>query len=62
MELEVAERIRRALRDHEVPVGDGPPRLRVTASFGVASYPGDAQTVEALIASADAALYRAKAL
>lgn len=58
---EAAKRIGRSLHDHEVSLGDGLPWLRVTASFGVASYPDDGQTVEALIASADAALYRAKA-
>jgi diguanylate cyclase (GGDEF)-like protein len=59
--LQAAERMRRALSDHEISVGDDLPGLRVTAGFGVAAYPGDGQTAEALIGSADAALYRAKA-
>jgi PleD family two-component response regulator len=35
------------------------PGLRVTASFGVAEYAGEANT-EQLVAAADDALYRAK--
>ena len=35
--------------------------IAVTASFGVAAYPGDGQTAEELVAAADAALYAAKA-
>jgi diguanylate cyclase (GGDEF)-like protein len=34
---------------------------RVTISGGVAAFPASARSVEALIAAADAALYRAKA-
>jgi diguanylate cyclase (GGDEF)-like protein/PAS domain S-box-containing protein len=34
--------------------------LRVTSSFGVANYPDDGTDAEALLASADAAMYRAK--
>ncbi|MGO8694274.1 MAG: diguanylate cyclase [Rectinemataceae bacterium] len=36
------------------------PELRVTASIGYATYPGEASSLEALVAAADAALYRAK--
>jgi diguanylate cyclase (GGDEF)-like protein len=48
-----AERLRVALHRIDQPVG-------VTASFGVASVPGDARTGGAVIALADAALLRAK--
>ena len=34
--------------------------LRVTSSVGVASFPGDGQDAETLLANADAAMYRAK--
>jgi diguanylate cyclase (GGDEF)-like protein len=40
------------------PEGEGPERM--TASFGVAEYPGHAQDAEALFWAADKALYRAK--
>jgi diguanylate cyclase (GGDEF)-like protein len=53
---QLAERVRVALADHSIP---GVPGLRVTASFGVAQYVGDANT-EQLVAAADDALYRAK--
>jgi len=36
--------------------------LRVTSSVGVANYPDDGEDVEALLANADAAMYRAKEL
>lgn len=54
-----AEEIRRAVASTAVPFGGrllGP----FSASFGVASYPGDGATREAVVAAADAALYRAK--
>jgi len=51
---DAAQRIRRQLA-HEVFPG-GP----VTLSIGVAEFPEHGETVEAVIASADAALYRAK--
>ena len=35
-------------------------RLRLTGSIGVAIYPNDAKDAEALLANADAAMYRAK--
>ena len=34
--------------------------LRATASFGVATFPGDGHELDALIAAADKALYSAK--
>lgn len=50
---EQAERLRRALHDIERPV-------RVSASFGVACIPADADSVDAVILAADAALLQAK--
>jgi diguanylate cyclase (GGDEF)-like protein len=56
----LAERMRAALAGIEIDRLDGGGRLRVTATFGVASLPSNARDKESLIAEADAALYRAK--
>ena len=55
----VAERLRAALASLELAAPGGE-KFGVTASFGVAVYP-QAQTVDELLNSADAALYRGKA-
>ncbi len=55
----VAERMRTAISDTEIATPSG--SLRITASFGVAMSLGkSAVTADTLIATADAALYRAK--
>jgi diguanylate cyclase (GGDEF)-like protein len=56
----LAERVRVAIEALQIPRLDGQGVLRVTASFGVSSIPETAGEKEDLIASADAALYRAK--
>jgi diguanylate cyclase (GGDEF)-like protein len=56
----LAERMRTAVAAIEIDRLDGGGRLRVTASFGVASLPANANEKDGLIAEADAALYRAK--
>ena len=53
--MEVAERLRVAIRDLETPSG-----ARITASFGVAECPTDAQTASGILKAADVALYEAK--
>jgi len=54
--LAVAERLRRAVRELPVPVGRG-----LSTSIGVAAFPQLAEeSVEALLAAADVALYQAK--
>ncbi len=53
-----AEQLRIALATTLIPYGNH--HLKLTASFGIATYPDDAATADTLIASADAALYRAK--
>jgi two-component system, cell cycle response regulator len=55
----VAERLRNLMAAHDVAIQDGQ-TVKVTASLGCATFPVDAQTEEALIAMADAALYQAK--
>jgi diguanylate cyclase (GGDEF)-like protein len=57
---QLAERMREAVEELRVPRVDGEGHLVVTASFGVAAIPYSASDKEALIAAADAALYRAK--
>jgi diguanylate cyclase (GGDEF)-like protein len=54
----VAERMLRSLHDPFVLDGH---EVFVSASVGVAVYPGDGTTVEALMKNADTAMYRAKA-
>lgn len=54
----VAERLRDAIEKHKFP-GESLTG-KITASFGIASYPEDGRTVQDLIATADKALYRAK--
>src|SRR4026208_1013718 len=53
--MQVAERVRVAIKDLEVPSG-----ARITASFGVAECPTDAQTASGILKAADVALYEAK--
>ncbi|HEX8499550.1 MAG TPA: GGDEF domain-containing protein [Pyrinomonadaceae bacterium] len=58
--LRVAERVRERIGAHGFTGGRGL-RLRLTASFGVASFPAHAQSPQQLVARADAAMYEAKA-
>ena len=55
---ERAEQLRRETA--EAPVSYGASNIAVTASFGVATFPGDGQTGDELIGAADCALYVAK--
>jgi diguanylate cyclase (GGDEF)-like protein len=57
--LEVAERIRGAVES--TPFATEAGRVPCTVSIGVASYPQDGRSIEALLARADRALYDAKA-
>jgi diguanylate cyclase (GGDEF)-like protein len=54
----LAERLRKCVAQTAITV-DGVAR-HVTASFGVATFPEDGKTPQALVAQADSALYRAK--
>jgi len=53
--FEVAERLRVAIKSLELPQAG-----HITASFGVAECPGDAQTAAEILKAADVALYEAK--
>jgi diguanylate cyclase (GGDEF)-like protein len=55
-----AERMREAIERLRIQRIDGRGELRITASFGVAAVPENANDRASLIAAADAALYRAK--
>ena len=58
---EFAERVRQRIEALQIALLDGDGTLRVTASFGAASLPHSARIdKDALVAAADAALYRAK--
>jgi len=55
----LAEALRQALHEAVFSAG-GHHQVKITASFGIASYPGDARSKEELIKLADAAMYRVK--
>ncbi|HEX8130182.1 MAG TPA: sensor domain-containing diguanylate cyclase [Pyrinomonadaceae bacterium] len=60
MSVRVAERMREKIAEH-VFTGGRSLRLRLTASFGLSSFPEHSQSPQQLIADADAAMYEAKA-
>jgi len=57
--LEVAERIRKAVRDHKFHLLEGQ-IIHITVSIGVAIYPDSVNDIEQLVEKADEALYEAK--
>jgi len=57
--LVIAERLRRAIEEHSFLSSQGL-SARISASFGIASYPDHALTPEGLIQKADQAMYRVK--
>jgi diguanylate cyclase (GGDEF)-like protein len=57
---EVAQRLREALKEERFISGEQMD-LRITASFGLATYPEDGATLHAIIRSADTMMYKAKA-
>jgi diguanylate cyclase (GGDEF)-like protein/putative nucleotidyltransferase with HDIG domain len=58
--FEIAERIRRAVAEHDFDVDTSSEPIHVTVSLGVASYPRDGQDANELVHQADFAVYRAK--
>jgi len=59
--IETSNRIKRAVRETVLEVGPGRV-VNLGASFGVATFPGDAKEADALIAAADRAMYSDKRL
>ena len=57
--MQLAERVRAAIAEHRF-TGNVGAEIRLTASFGVVSYPEHAAIAEKLIELADAAMYEAK--
>lgn len=55
----VAERLRSAIEEQPFEIGDHE-RINITVSIGIAGFPADADSVDALVAAADAGLYAAK--
>ncbi|WP_404790549.1 diguanylate cyclase [Altericista sp. CCNU0014] len=55
----VAERLRNLIAAQDIAIQDGQ-TIKATASLGCSTFPADAETEEALMTEADAALYRAK--
>ena len=57
----VAERMRGRVEEMEIMLNNDPRSIRITASFGTASYSSDSkENVDSLIKRADDALYKAK--
>jgi diguanylate cyclase (GGDEF)-like protein len=57
--LVIAERVREAMADIKIPVGEGRPPAGRTVSIGVAEFSGE-ESIKKILNAADAALYRAK--
>jgi diguanylate cyclase (GGDEF)-like protein len=57
----LSDRIRKMLLDEPAVAPDGKP-IQIRMSFGIAVYPEDGETADALVESADRALYQSKRL
>jgi diguanylate cyclase (GGDEF)-like protein len=58
--LESADRLRKMVEESEFPDEEVQPNGELTVSVGVAAYPADGASLDALVSQADRALYRAK--
>lgn len=58
--MKIAEKLRQAVEAEEIPYQEQQPLGNLTATFGVATYPHDADNVEMLLKRADECLYRGK--
>ena len=58
--LAIAEQLRRAVEDEDIPHQEQQPLGNLTSTFGVATFPDDAFDVEALLKKADDCLYEGK--
>jgi diguanylate cyclase (GGDEF)-like protein len=56
----IADRICNEIGKIDFPFGQAEPRMPLTVSLGLATYPDDAGGIESLIRNSDVALYRAK--
>lgn len=56
--LDVADRIRHSVSN--TPLGSYGGSIKTTVSIGIATYPEDGRTLDALVANADEAMYKAK--
>ncbi len=58
--LRAADKVREAVEGHPFAAADDGPPIEITLSLGVATFPGDGDGVDTLLAAADQALYEAK--
>ena len=58
--MRIAEQLRVAVEEEDIPYQDQQPLGNLTATFGVATYPEDADDVKALLKKADDCLYKGK--
>lgn len=58
--VKIAEKLRIAIEDEDVPYQDQQPTGNLTVTIGVATYPEDADTVDGLLKKADDCLYVGK--
>ena len=58
--LKIAEKLRKAVADEDIPHQEEQPLGNLTATFGVATFPEDADSIERLLKQADDCLYRGK--
>jgi diguanylate cyclase (GGDEF)-like protein len=58
--LKIAEKLRKAVEDEDIPYQEQQPLGNLTATFGAATYPDDADTLELLLKKADECLYVGK--
>jgi len=58
--MRIAEQLRVAVEEEDIPYQDQQPLGNLTATFGVATFPEDADDVETLLKKADDCLYKGK--
>ena len=58
--FKIAEKLRQAVEEEEIPYQEQQPSGNLTATFGVATYPFDAENVDVLLKRADECLYQGK--
>lgn len=58
--LRIGEKLRQAIADEDIPYQEQQPLGNLTATFGVATFPEDAESIEDLLKQADDCLYRGK--